>query len=140
VADNAFQQICDHYAEVLHDAPGARKLERLAKTAGRIPDPLLDEVASLILELNDTALVGNDISFHLLDAAFCEARYADATQFVSQLKRRLERYIDDPVEERAMRQHYKERIAWWRMALGRASELSRWPAIVLAETHSPCER
>jgi hypothetical protein len=90
-------------------------------------------VARLILRLNDTPLVGNDIALHLFDVAFCEARYADATQFVAQLKRRLRRYIDKPAEAEWAPQHYKERVGWWHMALGRAAALCRWPALKLTE-------
>lgn len=129
---NAFQQIFDHYAEVFHDAPGARKLERLAKTAGRIPEPLLDDLAASVVKLDDVQLVGSDIHLALIDVGYCEARYHDATMFASGLRRRLESYVDKPDEAASMRQHYRERTSWWRMALRRAGELSvRWPALLL---------
>jgi hypothetical protein len=62
------------------------------------------------------------------------ARRAVSTrQFVSQLKHRIENYIDNPTEAQWARQHYKERVGWWHMALGRAGALCKWPAIKLME-------
>jgi hypothetical protein len=121
------------FAEQLRDAPGALRLARLAKTAKRIPSPLLDDLEALTLQLDDVQLVGDDIAIHLLDVDFCDARCADATEFALALKTRLQRYASDPLAAKDARGSLKERIAWWRMALSRAGGLRRWPAIVLME-------
>ena len=103
----------------------------------RIPGTLLDDVTALIAQLDDIELVGSDIALHLIDTAYCDARYTCATGFVSALeKRRLQNYVDDPRAASAARSEFRERVGWWRMALGRAAELCRWPAIVLMETCS----
>jgi hypothetical protein len=122
------------FAERLNDAPGASRLARLAKTAGRIPEPLLADLETLIIQLGDVPLVGDDIAAHLLEVSHCDARWADATEFATALKIRLQRYASDPLAARDARRSYAERVAWWRMALSRAGELCRWPAIVLMET------
>jgi hypothetical protein len=128
---NSFVQIFERYAEALDDAPHASRLARLARTATRVPDALLDDLAELIVRLDDVVLVGNDISVALLDVGFCDVKFADATAFSLALKRRLHSYVEDPEVAASARGNLKERAAWWRMALGRAGELCRWPAIVL---------
>jgi len=131
---NPFEQIFGHYAERLRDAPGARVLVRLAQTARRIPEPLLARLTASVVEIDDPQFIGNDIAVHLFEVSHCDARYANAMAFVSALEKRLRCYIDNPVAASAARGDLQERAAWWRMALNRASELSRWPAIVLTET------
>jgi hypothetical protein len=133
---NQFEMIFAHYAEQLRDAPGAARLARLARTAKRIPGPVLDDLTALVLQLNDAQLVGDDIALHLIDVGFCDARYADAVEFVSALRMRLQRYVREPRVARDARGSFKERVAWWRMALGRAAELCRWPVVVLMEIYS----
>jgi hypothetical protein len=106
---------------------------RLAKTAKKIPEPLLADLAALILQLDDVQLVGNDIAVHLIEVSHCDARYPDATAFASALKTRLQRYASDPPVAKDARGDFRERVAFWRMALSRAGELCRLPAIVLVE-------
>ena len=132
-APNPFEMIFAHYAEQLRDAPGAARLARLARTAKRIPEPVLADLTALITQLGDTQLVGDDISLHLIDVAFCDTRYADAVEFVSALRTRLQRYNREPRVAINARGDFRDRVAWWRMALGRAAELCRWPGIVLME-------
>jgi hypothetical protein len=122
------------FAEKLADAPGALRLARLAKTARTIPDPLLADLAALITQLDDVPLVGNDIAIHLIEISHCDARYPDATAFASALKTRLQRYVDHSLAASDARDDFRERVAWWRMALSRAGELCRWPTTVLMET------
>jgi hypothetical protein len=130
--NNGLKRIFDQYAKALHDAPGARKLAMLADTAKRIPAPLLDDLEALVAKLDDVPLVGNDIGVHLFDVAFCDAKYAHGTAFAIALRDRLQLYIDDPDVAQNERGVLRERVAWWRMAaLGRAGELTRWPALVL---------
>jgi hypothetical protein len=133
---NPFEKIIVRFAEQLHDAPGAARLARLAKTVRRIPEPVLDDLAALITQLNDAQLVGDDIAVHLIEVGYCDAKYSDATEFTCALRTRLQRYIREPRVANNERGDLKERISWWRMALGRAAELCRWPAIVLMETCS----
>ena len=127
---NPLQQIFDAFAEQLNDAPGAA---RLARTAKFIPGALIDEVATLILRINDVQLIGNDLSAHLFDVGYCSSKYVDAAQFAAALRRRLETYLDAE-EARYARLHFQERVAWFRMAISRAGKLSKWPALVLTET------
>jgi hypothetical protein len=51
-------------------------------------------------------------------------------------ERRLQRYVENADEAASARAEFKERVGWWRMALGRAGELSRWPAMVLIKEMS----
>jgi hypothetical protein len=88
----------------------------------------------LIAQVDDVQLVGADIAVHLIDVGYCDARYAGAVHFVTALKKRPQRYVDEPRVGGAARAEFKERVAWWCMALGRAAELCRWPATVLTET------
>ena len=118
-------------APFFRDARGAARVARLAKTAARIPEPLLYDLATLITQLDDVQLVGNDMAIHLIEVGFCEARYADAVEFASALRSRLRRYVRSPQMAEAAREEFRERVGWWRMALGRAFELRKWPAIVL---------
>jgi hypothetical protein len=97
----------------------------------------MDDLTALIAQLN-VQLVGDDIddiALHLIEVGFCNARYSSAVDFVSALRTRLHRYVFEPRLASNTRTAFKERHAWWRMALGRAAELSRWPAVVLIETH-----
>jgi hypothetical protein len=64
-------------------------------------------------------LVGDDIALHLIEVGYCDARYADAVAFVSALRKRLQRYVDDPQVASDARSDFRERVAWWHMALGR---------------------
>jgi hypothetical protein len=130
---NPLEDLLRFHAEKFRNAPGALHLARLARTAKRIPGPLLDDLASLILRLDDVPLVGNDIFVHLLEISHCDGRCADATEFATALKMRLQRYVDDPRVASDARGSFRERVGWSRMALGRAFELRKWPAIILAE-------
>jgi hypothetical protein len=85
-------------------------------------------------------LVGSDISLHLIDVGYCGARYANAVAFVSALKTRLQRYLGKPDIARAARAEFRKRVAWWRMALSRTSELCRWSAIVLMNISSVADK
>jgi hypothetical protein len=78
-------------------------------------------------------LVGDDIAISLIEVGFCDLRFADAVEFAAALRTRLQRYIREPRVANNERRVLKERISWWSMALGRAAELCRWPAIVLME-------
>jgi len=88
-------------------------------------------LATLITQLDEAALVGSDLALHLVEVAYCDARYADALDFASALRSRLRRYVRSPQMAEAAREEFRERVGWWRMALGRAFELRKWPAIVL---------
>jgi len=137
---NPFERIFTHYADRLRDAPGAGRLARLARTARRIPEPLLAELTALIVQLDDVQLSGNDIAIHLIEVGYCDARYADAVAFVSALGKRLQRYVDNPLAASDARGDFHECVKWWRMALGRAAELCRWPAIVLMNISSVADK
>jgi len=80
------------------DAPYASRLARLARTAKDVPDALLDDVAELIVRLDDVQLVVGDVAIALLDVGYCDKRYHDAFDFADALKRRLERYLQNPDE------------------------------------------
>ena len=71
---NPFEQMFTQFAERLHDAPGASRLARLAKTAKRIPEPALADLTALVVQLDDVQLAGDDIALHLIDVGFCDAR------------------------------------------------------------------
>jgi hypothetical protein len=133
---NPLKQIFEQFAEKLHDVPGKARLARLAKTAKHIPEQVLDDLAALILQLNDLQLVGNDISIALLEVGFCDVKYTDATEFAAALRSRLKRYVQQPRVADSARNDFQDRRRWWGMALSRAAELCRWPAIVLMETCS----
>jgi hypothetical protein len=92
---------------------------------------LLDDLAALVIQLDDTELVGGDIAIHLVEIGYCNARYRDAIDFASALRLRLRRYVRSPLVAEAAREELKERVGWWRMAIRRAFELRKWPAIVL---------
>jgi hypothetical protein len=132
--NNPFEKIVSHYAERLAEAPGAARLARLARSARRAPEPLLDDVTALILQVDDVELVGADISLHLFDLAYSDAKCVGAVHFLAALRMRLQRYVDDPRAASAARSEFRERVGRWRMALGRAAELCRWPTIVLMKT------
>jgi hypothetical protein len=138
VADdpNPLETILRFHAEKFRGAPGAARVARLAKTAAHIPEPLLNDLATLITQVDDTELVGGDIAIHLVEVGYCNARYAGAVHFASALKTRLQRYVREPREASAARAEFRERVAWWRMALGRSFDLRKWPAIVLTERPS----
>jgi hypothetical protein len=55
---------------------------------------------------------------------------------MSALRKQLQRYVDDPQVASCARGDFRERVAWWRIALSRAAELCRWPAVVLMEVSS----
>jgi len=97
------------------DAPGAARVARLARTAACIPEPLLDDLEALVIQLNDTELVGGDIAIHLVEIGYCNARYHDAVAFASALRSRLRRYVRSPGVAEAAREDFKKRIGWWRM-------------------------
>src|SRR6516165_7026397 len=121
VADdtNPLEEIFRFHAEKFRAAPGAARVARLAKTAARIPEPLLYDLATLITQLDDVQLVGNDIAIHLIEVGFCDARYADAVEFASALKSRLRRYVRLQEVAEAARAEFRERVAWWRMRWAR---------------------
>jgi hypothetical protein len=133
---NSLETILSDHAVRFRAAPYASRVARLSKTAKRIPATLLDDLATLITQLDDLQLVGNDMAIHLIEVGFCDARYADATEFASALRSRLRRYVRLPEVADAAREDLRERIGWWRMALGRAFELRKWPAVVLTERPS----
>jgi hypothetical protein len=120
-----------HFAERLRDAPGAGRLARLARTAKRVPETLLTDLTALIAQLDDVPLVGADIALSLIDVAFCDVKYSDALAFAVALRTRLQEYVRDSRVADNARSDFRDRVAWWKMALGRAAELCRWPAIVL---------
>ena len=95
---NSFVAIFEYVAEELDDAPYASRLARLARTAKDVPDALLDDVAELIVRLDDVQLVVGDVAIALLDVGYCDKRYHDAFDFADALKRRLERYLQNPDE------------------------------------------
>jgi hypothetical protein len=132
---NPLDRILALFAERLHDAPGAARLTRLAKTAQRIPAPLLADLEALIEQL-DVQLIGDDIAAHLFEISHCDARCPDATEFARALKARLQHYIDNPLTANNARGVFRERTAWWRMALSRAGGLCQWPTTVLMEQFS----
>jgi hypothetical protein len=130
---NPLAEIFSRFAEYLNDAPYAKRLARLAKTATRTPDRLLDDVTELIVQLDDVPLVGNDISVHLLDVAYCDAKYANAIAFTSALRLRLQDYVDNPDVAASARGNLTGRVGWWRFALSRSGELCKWPAMILVK-------
>ncbi|HZV05850.1 MAG TPA: hypothetical protein VE999_12275 [Gemmataceae bacterium] len=130
---NPIEKIISLFAERLRDAPGAARIARLARTAKHIPDPLLADLTALVVRLDDVQLVGDDIGHDLIEVAYCDLKYSDATEFAVALRSRLKRYVREPRVAHNARANLKERHAWWRMALSRTAELCRWPAIVLTE-------
>jgi hypothetical protein len=120
VADdpNPLEDIFRFHAGKFRNAPGAARVARLAKTAKPIPAQLLDDLSALVIQLDDTELVGGDIAIHLIEVGFCGARYANAVEFASALRTRLRRYVRSPELAVAAREEFRERIGWWRMALG----------------------
>ncbi|MGY4349804.1 hypothetical protein ACVWXM_006297 [Bradyrhizobium sp. GM7.3] len=128
---NPFETILIYFAKRLRDAPGAARLARLAKSANGISPCLLDDLATLILQLDDVQLVGNDIALHLIEIGYCGAACLDAGAFASALKKRLQHFVDEPAAASAARTELNAHVAWWSMALGRAAKLCRQPAVVL---------
>jgi hypothetical protein len=128
---NPFEEILNRYADWLKGAPYAGRLAGLARSSKFIDHGLLAHLAELIEELDDVQLAGDDIAIHLIEAGYCGARYANATAFASALAARLRRYIDNPIAASCARGDFRERIAWWTMAVSRAAKLSKWPAMVL---------
>jgi hypothetical protein len=96
---------------------------------------LLDDLEALVIQLDDTELVGGDIAIHLVEIGYCNARYHDAIDFASVLRSRLRRYVRSPDVAEAAREDFRKRIGWWKMALGRAFELRKWPALVLTDSN-----
>ena len=88
-----------------------------------------------MIQLDDTELVGGDIAIHLVEIGYCNARYHDAIDFASALRSLLRRYVRLPEVAEAAREDFRKRIGWWRMAVGRAFELRKWPAIVLMDSN-----
>src|SRR6516165_9924591 len=72
---NPLEEILRFHAEKFRGSPYAGRVARLARTAKRIPAPLLDDLATLITQLDDVQLVGNDLTIHLIEVGFCDARY-----------------------------------------------------------------
>jgi hypothetical protein len=130
---NPLETILRFHAEKFRNSPGAARVARLAKTAGSIPDPLIDDLAELIVQLDDTELVGNDLALHLVDVAYCGVRVGDAVGFAAAFRSRLQRYLRSPEVAESAREDFAPRIAWWKAAIGRAFEIRQWPAVVLAE-------
>jgi hypothetical protein len=89
-------------------------------------------LATLITQLDDVQLVGNDMAIHLIEVGFCDARYADAVEFAFALRSRLRRYNRNPEVAVAVRAEFRERVAWWRI-VGRALELRQRQAVVMTE-------
>jgi hypothetical protein len=113
---NPLEEILRFHAEKFRGSPYAGRVARLARTAKRIPAPLLDDLATLITQLDDVQLVGNDLTIHLIEVGFCDARYADAVEFASALRTRLQRYIRSAQVAEAAREDFRERVGWWKMA------------------------
>jgi len=116
--DNPLEEIFRRFAERHCNAPGAARLARLAKTAKRIPEPVIAELAALVMQLDDVPLVGDDFALHLIEVGFCDVRYSDATAFASALTARLHRYAADPVWAGRSRGDLRKQVQWWCMALG----------------------
>jgi hypothetical protein len=114
---NPLEEILRDHAVRFRGAPYAARLARLAKTAKRIPAALLADLESLIAQL-DVQLVGNDIAIHLIEVGWCDARYANASEFASKLRARLQRYARSPEVAASARKDLRERVGWWKMALG----------------------
>jgi hypothetical protein len=72
----------------------------------------------MVIQLDDTELVGGDIAIHLVEIGYCNARYHDAIDFASVLRSRLRRYVRSPDVAEAARAEFRERVGFWRMALG----------------------
>ncbi len=70
------------------------------------------DVTALITQLDDVQLIGDDISIHLIESGYCDARYVDACAFVSALKKRLQHYIDEPAAASATRAEFKTHVEW----------------------------
>jgi hypothetical protein len=121
VADdgNPLEDILRFHAEKFRDAPGSARVARLARTAARIPEPLLEDLAALILQLNDVEFVGGDIALSIIEVAYCDARHGDATDFAAALRSRLQRYVRTPEVAVAAREEVKKRIGSWRTAIGK---------------------
>ena len=77
---------------------------------------MLDDLAALVIQLDDTELVGGDIAIHLVEVAYCDVRYADAIDFASALRARLRRYVRSREVAEAAREEFRERVGWWRLA------------------------
>jgi hypothetical protein len=97
---NPLEDILRFHTEKFRNAPGAAGIARLARTAARIPAALLDDLATLDHRLDDVQLVGNDVSIHVIEVGFCDARYADAVELASARRARLRRYVREPSEAR----------------------------------------
>jgi hypothetical protein len=137
VADesNPLERILRDHAVRFRGAPYASRVARIARTAACIPEPLINDLAELILQLDDTELVGNDLALHLVDVAYCGVRVGDAIDFATALRTRLRRYVRLPEVAEAAREDFRSRIGWWKAALGRAFETRKWPAIVLMDSN-----
>jgi hypothetical protein len=131
-SNNPLQDILEFQAEKFRSAPGAARVARLAKTARRIPAPLINDLEALIPQL-DVELVGNDLALAVVGVAYCDERFGDATDFAAAFRSRLQRYIRSDEVAAAAREEFRKRVAWWRAAIGRALEIRAWPAITLAE-------
>jgi hypothetical protein len=131
---NALEAILEFQAAHLRAAPGGARVSRLAKTAKRIPASVLNDLEILILQINDTELVGADLALAIIDIAYCDARIGDATDFAAAFRSRLQRYVRYPEFAVVTRAELMERVAWWKMAIGRAFRLCKWPAVILAES------
>jgi hypothetical protein len=105
VADDAnpLENILRDHAVRFRGAPYASRVAQLARTAASIPEPLIADLAVLILQLDDVQLVGGDIALHLIEVGFCDVRYTDAVDFAAALRSRLRRYIRKPREVRVPR-------------------------------------
>jgi hypothetical protein len=88
---------------------------------------MINELATLILQLDDPEFVAADIVVAVTDIAYCDRRYADAIEFASDLRTRLQHYIRSPQAAASARLVLLEQCAWWRMALGTAFARCRWP-------------
>jgi hypothetical protein len=131
---NPLETILKDHAVRFQRAPYASRVARLARTAASIPEALIDDLAELIVQLDDTELVGNDLALHLVDVAYCGVRVVDAVDFASAFRSRLQRYLRSPEVAEAARENFTPRIGWWKAAIGRAFETRKWPAVVLVGT------
>jgi len=113
---NPLEDILRFHAQKFRGAPDAARVAQLARTAKRIPAPLMDDLVALVIQLDDVELVGNDMALHIVEVAHCDARYTDAVEFASALRARLRRYVRLPEVAKAAREGFRKRIGRWRMA------------------------
>lgn len=126
--NNPIETILIDFALKLDDAPCSGRLARLAWTARRLSKALIDDLAALIMQIDDTQFVGDDIAVHVIDVAFHDVRYSDARAFALALRTRLQAYVRDPCLASGARREFRECVASWKpalVALGRSADRRR---------------